>query len=270
MISNEGPSVGPIHRQLAAVLKCLEEADARDGSLEKQLIVTTNFDLMLERAIAAQGIPFSRVIQHKLMKALDVFEYKLEQQGAEIVFSHGNREAARIAKPAEGEGADLSAYAAFDKEIIHRRYAWKDRPTADKMARGGSNAIETLDIQELTGIVIYKCHGSQDIKGSCAISSEDYLGTIGTSSIPSTITTIISNTPLVFLGYSVLDPEFQLIRRNFLKEVTGKIYIAGRRPGDRAGREIEARLWPVLQSRAGGALIDYDPIEFLKEFETTI
>ena len=80
-----------------------------------------------------------------------------------------------------------------------------------------ASSLSDLDIAEdedSPSIVLYKFHGSLDVKNSCVISTDHYLNFIMRkqeySFIPKQVLAIIGNTPSLFLGYGPFDPDLLL------------------------------------------------------------
>lgn len=74
------------HGQLAGLLKKLHlpsRPAPRGVSRVRQLIVTTNFDLMMKRALLRAGLSFTRIVEYRSGEQLDINQYSHVQLNAD-------------------------------------------------------------------------------------------------------------------------------------------------------------------------------------------
>jgi len=139
---------------------------------------------MMERALLRAGVRFTRVVQHKAEPKLYV----------------ANFHAMTVIPP----GADAL------EEAIAGMPQVATRP----------EDIGPLLIEP----VLYKARGSQDINGSCALTRTQLLSharaVIAEHLIPDELQKIAANTPIVFLGVGLLDPDFQYVSNTALFSAT--------------------------------------------------
>jgi TIR domain len=182
-IQTRSSEIPDSHLGLAKLLAALKERRQvpRGKRLQKQLLLGSNIDLMIERALLSSGVRFTRVVQHKSESSLYVTNFHDEK------FLPSKRE-------------DL------DDLISNKGYE-----TLSPESVAGDALVEPI---------LYKLRGSQDIEGSCALSRPQFLAqarsVISEHLIPSELQKIASNTPLVFLGTGLLDPDFQYISYTML------------------------------------------------------
>src|SRR5262249_45732263 len=140
----------------------------------KQLIFTTNLDLMIERAFIKAGIEFTRIVQHRSDTRVHVTEYR------DI--------------PRE---VPTSGFSGIDSYLRGRR------------AEPRSSDAVVLD--NLKDPILYKFRGSEDIPDSCVLTSpqcfEFAKAVLRGHIVPEGIESVLSNTRLVFLGCGLLDHD---------------------------------------------------------------
>ena len=69
--------IPPTHQQLAKLLRLLAtRGERRVRRQTKQLIVTTNLDVMMERALLQAGVSFTRLVHYKSAARIDIHEYR--------------------------------------------------------------------------------------------------------------------------------------------------------------------------------------------------
>lgn len=210
------------HEKLAELLLKLRRREKPRGRRpEKQLLITTNIDLMMERALLQAGIGFTRVVQHKSERLLHVTNY----QSLGLI-------------PADVNQID------------------------DLIANGDTRRLqpEMVTGSVLEEPILYKTRGSQDITGSCALTRPQLL-TLARSMIvdklvPDELQKIAANTPIVALGTSVLDPDFQYMAHTVLFdawESDHPKYIVQVAPSQDSGdvyRQMEAGIWEQVKRSA--------------------
>lgn len=108
--------------------------------------------------------------------------------------------------------------------------------------------------------IVFKVRGSQDCADSCAISTTHFFEVARAITLEGRlldpITTILKNTPIVFLGTGILTPEFRLVEHTLLRDALpsgyGK-YMCQLPPFQELGdcfRQMEHRIWPQIKTRA--------------------
>jgi hypothetical protein len=204
----------PTHRTLAELISTLKNRPVR-RSLKRppQLIVTTNFDLMMERALLRAGISFTRIVQHRSARRIDINEYRDVRLIDDVVEVRPDR------------GAPLQAGVDVAEELDEVISFCGSRTIKEESSDGGgenSSPLHELSLQDLTEPILYKFLGSQDLPNSCAISVEHYFEfarrTLRRNCIPAQISEIIASSPILFLGYGFLDPDFRLLYFTLLRK----------------------------------------------------
>jgi hypothetical protein len=248
---HRGAQLG-LHRELAELLSILRP---RSGSAAlprmvpqrrrsmPQLVITTGIDLGIELSLLRKGIPFTRITQFRDASRLVINEYK------GIILADN-----QIHFPGVGDiSIDRHDLDALEMQIS----TYGQRIVGDQ-----PNEIHALSLHGLTAPLLYKFHGSQDIEGSCILSTEQALEFARRhhkqGGVPAQIAAVISNTPLLLLGCGTLDPDFRLTYYTLLREQiesnpSERRYAAGERPdlqcGDRY-RHLEAQIWEQLKADA--------------------
>jgi TIR domain/SIR2-like domain len=267
-LTTSGSTVSDLCRQVAEfVRRLVARSAALPGGLP-QMIVTTSLDLMLERALLSAGIPFTRIVQHRSGRSIDINEYR------GVALRAPDRLAVQPATGAPFEVA-LNNLPAVDRFIAthgRRRVEWRDSTGGV----GGNNPLQSLSLEGLVEPILYKYHGSQDLR-SCAVSREQYLefACSATAAIPTQITKILANTPLLFLGYSLLDPDLRFtyytLLRQSLELHPDPIYAVRSTPladEEDIFRRMEQRIGPALCDLALQKMkikvLDHDGEAFLR------
>jgi TIR domain-containing protein/SIR2-like protein len=180
----------PVQQALARLLGALRNfRKPRGGNPGRQLIVTTNPDVMLERTLLQQGVPFTRLVQSPNSASLQINQYSSVSGGGGWVTLPGLDPI-----PADGPIEDLdNTIASFGRSSVN---------------------VQDLSLDKMTDPILYKLRGSYDCFGTCALSTEQYVEfyrrAIPFKFIPSRIAEIVEQTPVVLLSYSFLDPDFRL------------------------------------------------------------
>jgi TIR domain len=212
----------PTHANLAQLLKKLMSREKPRGRrLEKQLVITTNIDVIMERELLRAGVGFTRLVQHKSDKKLYLANY------------HGLRT------------AHLN-----DDGLLEVIFDGENRALAPEQVTGAV----------LEEPVLFKLRGSQDIPGSCALTRPQllHLGrtVITEKLLPDELLKITDNTPIVLLGTGVLAPDFQYLANTLLfnawESDHGK-YLIQLSPEHDTGdpyRRMEAGIWEEIKQTA--------------------
>ena len=222
LIQNRSSIVPTAHQRLADLIAKLSLREKPRGkTLEKQLILTTNIDLMMERALLRQNLRPTRVVQHKSDSMLRITDYR------SIAYVP--------ASPAE-----------LDDAIVG---------TVDRLVSSEGTAASLLGEP-----ILYKVRGSQDISGSCALSRPQLLAqaraSVAERLIPAELDKIASGTPIVFLGTGLLDSDFQYIGHTVLfnawKSDHPKYLVHLPPDHDRGDgyRRAEAGMWEQIKNSA--------------------
>jgi hypothetical protein len=218
LIESRSASVPPAQQRLAELLAKLSQRDRPRGKrLEKQLILTTNIDLMMERALLLKNLKLTRVVQHKSERSLYVTSY---------------RDVNNV--PLETGRLDELIAGAQDTQV-------------------SPEAVGSL----LTEPILYKMRGSQDIPGSCALTRPQLLAqaraAIAEHLIPAELQRIAANTPIVFLGTGLLDTDFQYISHTVLFNSWSSdhpkylVHVAPEQDKDDGYRRMEAGIWDKIK-----------------------
>lgn len=242
LLEHAGDPQPGVHAALAALMKLLgrRPAGSRARHRRPRLILTTNFDLLMERALLRAGLPFSRLVQFRSEPRIDVtvFDDVALAAGGEILVGGHH------IPPASGD--------ALDDEVYSRR------PRAMRLpASNSGSGLSSLAIDQLPDPILYKFHGSQDIEKSCAISSDQCFDfawrLLKQECVPNQITEIIGNSTLIALGASVLDHDFRLTYHTLLRKPLeikhyARYAIASREDVDRRdpNNRVAAREWEKI------------------------
>lgn len=247
------------HKHAASLLNVLRDRKPRRvrqrAQQLQQLVVTTNLDVMAERALLAAGIPFTRIVQHRSAQRLTINEYRDVRLVSD---PGGNGGPPLIEAPAPGGGTQRIApddYEALDNFIASHGQRVVEQSRADGDPR---NPLDELPVHEMTGPILYKHLGSLDVPNSCVISFDHFFTfarrTLRRNCIPAKISEIIGTSAVLFLGYSFLDPDFRftyytLVRRPFDSDMDYR-YAVQLPPERFVGdiyRQMERGLWDQLK-----------------------
>ena len=222
LIQSRSGEVPAAHQKLAQLLAALDaRVKPRGRRVEKQLILTTNIDLMMERALLRARLKLTRVVQHKSERSLRVTNY-------------------------------------YDAG-----YAPQEAGALDDFIMGSPESMLSPEMTTgnlLAEPILYKLRGSQDISGSCALTRLQLLAqaraVIAEHLIPAELQKIAGNTPIVFLGTGLLDPDFQYISHTVLHSAWSSDhpkYLVQMAPEMEKGdgyRQMEAGLWDKIKQVA--------------------
>jgi hypothetical protein len=212
MISSRSGSIPRPYQRLAELIRLLAgRPTPRIRKRPQQLIVTTNLDVMIERALLQAGISFTRLVQHTSMSRIEVNQYRN--------VSLTDKSSIQLPTPLGARTVRLNDWDDLDEAIANH-----GRSVAGDISGGtGVNALHTLPIKDLSGDdpILYKFRGSQDVRGSCALSVDQYLTytrrLLIQSFIPAQITEILNSSPILLLGYGFFDSDFRLIYHGLLR-----------------------------------------------------
>ena len=200
-IREKSTSIAPIHGLVAEIVQICRPRRRRLTNLDPPLIVTTNLDLGLERALLLNNVPFIRIVQGLL---------DAPRTGAYMEVS---RSATGQVEVVTADESTLTAPANNLEEL-------------DKLIERAGDAAGK-ELQSLVGAcakdgaprpVLYKSLGSQDVRESCVISADQVLGYASRWVPPDRISKIVQRSAVIVTGYSVLDPEFRVMYRGWLED----------------------------------------------------
>lgn len=191
----------PAHDELARLLSLLPSRPARrGGSKVPQLIITTNLDLMMERALLRAGLSFTRVVQYRSGEQIDVDVYRdvqLNNNGTVQLptTTAGGRPLVAQVDDVNELDAIIKARRKEDKELSKR-------------------PPDSIPWSEMPEPILYKFLGSQELINSCVLSASHHFKfprrVLQRNSIPAHITDIIANSTTLFLGPWFTDSDFLL------------------------------------------------------------
>ncbi len=236
-------AVPAIHRKVAKLMGAMGQKTSRGNS--ERLIVTTNFDTLMERALLAKEVAFTRIVQHWSGRRIEVNEYtKVEKVGktsVRITTKAGEQQTVDldvegatkvlVTNAEQEKGADLEeeeiaklsrqAEDALNEELLNL-----GRETITPKSRSRRNRLEMLPVRDYTHPLLYKFHGSHDVRDSCALTAEQYLRLVVAARkdgiIPNQLKNYIQRGPALFLGYGLLDPEFKVTLYTLLESEQGE------------------------------------------------
>lgn len=200
------------HARLAELLRivpgCRQPNRSQEVLNRRSLIVTTNLDLMMERALLMSGVSFTRVVQHWQGK---------DDSGKEkpfIVNHYGVRTVAQGVNVLDGWPTvlrtDDTGWANVDEAIRGAGYRTESRATLSLAGDPGQP-------------ILYKFHGSHDVDTSCAISSDHY-DAFDVTAVPQVIAERVTTKPLLLLGYCYTDPAFRHLKRTLFRSLASNIF----------------------------------------------
>lgn len=260
------------YTELAGLLKELTAREAGRGRRRfRYLVMTSALDTLIEQAFLKAGLGFTRFVQSRSGLRVDVNIYDKVEPGP------GGRLTVT-------ERTGHYAFAApEDAEQLDQIIAETDARVIDMNLPGGAAQAATelsRIFEELREPILYKLLGSQDVPDSCTLSTEQYYDAVSRApfqkSVPEQITQILSNTPIVFLGCGILDPDFRLsyyLLRQWLEARRGAIRRFAVHPRDLGdsrdcSHQMSLRAWSRLVnwavSRYGVEMLDLPGEQFLR------
>lgn len=238
------------HDLLAGLLKLLAQRPRRrtnSGTL--QLVVTTNLDLMAERALLRAGVSFTRIVQYRTGEKLEVTEYRQVQ----LV------DGGKVQLPDETgtlQQASVNNFDELDQLIANCgvRSAWGERG-------GAEGGLASLKFSKLTEPILYKFLGSQDVTNSCVISTSHHFQfvreVLHNSRLPDELTSTIRNSTILFLGLWFMDPDFRLTYYTLLHEALHlpndrryALQLPPQRFAEDVYRKMERGIWEQIKEQA--------------------
>lgn len=250
LITNRSKSIPKVHKKLCDLLIALSRRPVRrqrGGPSFPQLIVTTNLDVMMERALLTAGISFTRIVQHGSVPRINLNKYRgvsVLRDGYSLQLPSSSRSPRQVSRN--------------DLDELDSLIQSHGADTIELGSAEDRNPLHSLAIQNLQAPILYKFCGSQDIKDSCVISTDQYFAfarqLFKQNLIPAQISNILSNTHILFLGYRFLDPDFRIachvLLRQALEFRNYERYALQMPPdleGDYVWRELAAKLWSKIK-----------------------
>jgi hypothetical protein len=255
--------IPPTHEWLAKLVRLLAARPVqRSMYRHPQLIVTTNLDVLMERALLAAGLPFTRLVQHCTANQITINEYsdvRLDNDGAIIFPSSAGH--AQTVEADDNEALDefIAEYGKRSVTLEHTRFVGDS-----------NNPLDSLPVQQLTSPILYKLLGSSDVPKSCAISTNQYYELARRAQrrncIPAQIREIITNSAALLIGHAFMDPDFRITYNLLLSKderVASTRYALQLPPNqyrDDVYRRMEVRIWEQIKE-AGSALYGIRTLE---------
>lgn len=285
-ITSRHSEPSPTHRRIAKLFRSLAESErsrrsARHGPRHARLIVTTNVDLLMERALLEEGVPFVRLVQDKSGEKIVVNEYRsVETDGKRIVVGTGDS-ARTVQHDDIEELCNLITDFGRQKLVYHNG---NGRPGA---LESSQNPLRTLPLERFEPrVILYKFHGSEDVRNSCVISTDQHFrllkAILEKNVIPLKVMEYLASGPVLLFGYSLLDPPFRVLFHTLpLKAVTDlddeDRRLLLRLPPNENDRDdfrrLEKRLWDKvkeLADRCGMAVIEERGDRFLESLTAAL
>lgn len=209
LITDRSKKIPPTYISLVRLLGLLQIKNfkVRGGVQTKHLIITTNFDLLLECALLRAKLRFTRIVVHRSGKMLSVNEFTESLPNPYKKADLDEIPARLQEKVAADEISKLiQGHQAGNEPKI---FITDGTPRRDEL-RISSLDIDRINDKESPNIVLFKFHGSLDIERSCAITTDHYFRLQKSAVIPKQIDQHLSINPSVFLGYGPLDPDLHL------------------------------------------------------------
>ncbi len=264
---NQRTRLTETHLQVARLLRTLGDLEKAERFVRRcqrpvRLIVTTAVDLLLERALLLAGVPFVRLVQEPDGEILVINEIrKVELQGQDRLVLQTDPEERRV-RCDDVEGLCQAIAELGYEEIVYReRGRLSAAPTSNPL-----NPLRALPLERYTPqVFLYKFHGSEDVKNSCAISLDQHLrlfkAVLEKNVIPLKITEFLASGPLLIFGCGLLDPPFRMLL-NTLPFLSGGEFDTSREfrcqlvqlppQADDPDffRRLEAQFWPRIKKQA--------------------
>ena len=272
ILSGSGALNPGTHDALADLVKQLgfRPVERRARRRAPRLIISTGFDLLMERALLRAGVSFTRLVQFRSEPRIDVtvFDPVAIDVTNRILFN------GRLIAPDKTSDIDDAIYAVQTKPV---RY--------DPKSSREENPLEALAIGEYPEPILYKFQGSQDIDNSCAISADQCFEftwhMLKQNCVPSQVTELVGNSTLIAVGSSVLDQDFRLIFHTLLRKPlelnnNPRYSIVSRQDVDDrdASHQMSRREWKAIEKIAllnyKLTTIDAPAAEFLRTVSTRL
>ena len=197
--------IPPAYGELALLFKELCARPAGRGRRRyRHLVITSVLDTTIEQAFLRARLGFTRFVQSASGKRLDINLYDQVELSDNGFIRVSERSGYHHSFPLDS-GDDMD-------RVIEECDA---RSVSLDQAAGSPDATQLATIfSELREPILYKLHGSLDVRDSFTLSTEQYYDAVSRSpsheAVPRQITEILSNTPIVCIGSRILDPDFRL------------------------------------------------------------
>ncbi|MBO3705634.1 MAG: TIR domain-containing protein [Candidatus Accumulibacter sp.] len=259
--------------ELALLLRDLCARPAGRGRRRyRHLVITSVLDTMIEQAFLRAGMGFTRFVQSASGKRLDINIYDQVELGAGGFARVTERSGYHHSFPLDSPDDMDRVIEECDARSVSLEQAVAGAPDAAQLA---------TVFNELREPILYKLHGSLDVRDSFTLSTEQYYEAVSRSpahkAVPEQIAQILSNTPIVCLGSRILDPDFRLsyyllrecldVRRGQIRRFT----VHPRDLGDQrdCSHQMGLRAWSRLANwattRYGVEMLDMRSELFLKQ-----
>ncbi|MEE8524672.1 MAG: SIR2 family protein, partial [Thermoanaerobaculia bacterium] len=271
----------PTHRQIARLFHTLQELEHGGGFSRRakrpvRMIVTTNIDLLMERALLLAEVPFVRLVQSELGEKIVVNEYRTVTAGEDqlMVGTGGDERTLRL-----GDDDGLCRAIA---DLGRLDFVYRDSGAAASADDACQNPLRSLPLDRFEPqVFLYKFHGSEDVERSCTISVDHHFrllkAVLEKNVIPLKVTEYLSGGPVLLFGYGLLDPPFRVLFHTLPIGARANIDGDDRRfllqlppAADDPDnfRRLEQRLWPKIKDqaeRSGIAVVEKPGDSFLEE-----
>jgi hypothetical protein len=272
-INERSKRISPVHEHLANLFRKLKKRpEGRMRRPFQQLVVASCLDLTLERALLLAGVPFTRIVQHPDMTEVEINVYQSVSTGGDGELEIRDPDKACFPVPRNRPDALDDAISNCGRRT--------------QMLTAGPNTSSTASSLSLTDMpepIVYKFRGSADVQGSCALTTDQYLKfaqlTHTARCVPAALTSIIADSAAVFLGHSLLDPDFRLIANTLLENSNRQRtrYAIEPRPLDDEAdpyRQMERPIWKSIAEkrleRAAIKTVEAQPDDFLAQLTLAI
>jgi len=234
IIERRSVEIPPGYQKLARLLRRLAsgsnvaDRNHRRHSFRKQysLVVTTNLDVLLERAFLAEGLSFTRIVQCRDNVDLDSDDSTADR-GEERANARDGGARGSVVKVNRYRVNNLVGQEAVEVEDGSGRstvLALNDTAAVyDLIEQAPAESIPAsqLSFSDIRGPILYKPYGSQEFVESYVLTAAQYLEFARRCSrskfIPTEIKLVIQSTPGLFLGYHPLDPDLRLLYHGVLR-----------------------------------------------------
>ena len=224
-----------------------ERERAKDYDQHPVVIVTTNHDTLIERALIRAGCPFTRFVQRH-----DQIGAVVKTYGQNDIRGAGDLNEPDFKGLLRGNATELSA-----AEARKLQFCDKDEPG--------------------TFVVLVKYHGSYDVPLSCAIADPQLFRLAKHHCVPEDVTSTLKYTPMIVAGYRLVDGDLHHLWTTWLKEVAAqrarqRVFAQPPLEQDdsdaiqgRIEKEIRAGLLRNCHQLLHAVPIEIDPATFLAE-----
>jgi len=254
------------HRQIARLLHRLGELET-SGRLSRRchpptrLIVTTNIDLSMERALLLEGVPFVRLVQDRSGDKIVINEYQSAAVEDGVLTVRTGEDERKF------KSTDADRFRDAIAELGREKVVYRD---PDAGLGDSENPLRGLPLERFEErVLLYKFQGSEDVQRSCAISIDQHFrllrAILEKNVIPLKITEYLSEGPVLVLGYSLLDPPFRMLFHTFALDTAAELggdprfFLVRSRPERNDPdefRRLEHQLWDGIRKKAENANIE--------------